>query len=189
VRLLSSARSADNRDMVSNPAVTLQRTLVLVVALLLYAPTAETAAAQAADFGFRFEFGSCLVERLDTFDGTFTQGYPGPSARIATAQMALTDAQMSAIYRAIESVRFFDYPAVFVGVPPGAVETIHISPSYKYGFEVRNAGVVHTVSWDASNKPTTIQADRLRDFFTMVQGLIYEHPEFKRLPPVKIGCM
>jgi len=28
----------------------------------------------------------------------------------------LTGAQMSAIYRAIEDIRFFDYPAVFVGI-------------------------------------------------------------------------
>lgn len=174
--------------MMPSRPVTLQRTLALVAALLLYAPKAETAAAQSGDFGFRFEFGSCLVERLDTFSGTFTQGVPGPSPRIATTQMALTDTQMSAVYRAIENIRFFDYPAVFVGVRPG-VEMITTIPSNTYRFEVRNAGVVHTVSWNDSSKPTTLEADHLRDFFSMVRGSIHEHPEFKRLPPVKGGCM
>ena len=45
------------------------------------------------------------------------------------------------------------------------------------------------MSWDDSNKPTTVEADRLRDFFSMVRGFIYEHPEFKRLPPLMVGCM
>jgi hypothetical protein len=174
--------------MVRISSVTLRRTQVLVVFLLIFAPNAH-AAAQSGDFDFRFEFGSCLVERLDTSNGTFTQGVPGPSPRrIATAKMALTDAQMSAIYRAIENIRFFDYPAIFVGVRPGLVETAHISPGYKFRFEVRNAGVVHTVSWDDSSKPTTVEADRLRDFFTMVRDLIYDHPEFKRLPRPNVGC-
>jgi hypothetical protein len=168
--------------------MTLRRTLVLV-ALLLFGASPYPVAAQSGDFNFRFEFGSCLVERLDTFDGTFTQGDPGPPARVATAHIVLTDAQMSAIYRAIENIRFFDHPAVFVGVRPGAVETLHISPSYTYRFEVRNAGVVHTVSWDDADKPTTVEADRLRDFFSMVRGFIYEHPEFKRLPRQMVGCM
>jgi hypothetical protein len=168
-------------------SVTYRRTLAIVLVLLIYAPNTH-AEAQSGDFGFRFEFGSCLVERLDTFNGTFTQGVPGPSPRIATAKMALTDAQMSAVYRAIENIRFFDYPAIFVGIRPGLVETVHISPGYQFRFEVRNAGVVHSVSWDDSNRPTTVEADRLRDFFSMVRDLIYGHSEFKRLPPANMGC-
>ncbi len=174
--------------MVSNRAVTFRRTLALVAALLLYSPQSSAAATQAADFGFRFEFGSCLVERLDTFTGTFTQGVPGPSPRIATTHIVLTDTQMSAIYRAVENVRFFDYPTHFIGVRPD-VEVITTIPSTTYRFEVTNAGVVHTVSWNDSSKPATPEADRLRAFFSMVVALIHDHPEFKRLPRVNMGCM
>ena len=72
---------------------------------------------------------------------------------------------------------------------PGLVETVHISPSYTFRFEVRNAGVVHSVSWDEKTRPTTVEADRLRDFFTMVRDLIYGDPAFKRLPPANVGWM
>ena len=52
--------------------------------------------------------GDCAAERLDTFTGIFTKDLGGSSARTATAHIALTDAQMSAIYRAIEDIHFFD---------------------------------------------------------------------------------
>jgi hypothetical protein len=163
IYLLSAACSADNRIMVSNSLVTLQRTLAIVAVLLLYAPKANTAAAQAADFGFRFDVGDCPTERLDTFTGIFTKDLGG-SLGTATAHIALTDAQMSAIYRTIENIRFFDYPTVFVGGRPG-VEVITTTPSNTYRFEVKNAGMVHAVSWQDSDTPTTVEADHLRDLF------------------------
>jgi len=93
--------------MVSNSAVTFPRTLAAVMVLLLYAPTSNIATAQASDFGFRFEFGPCppwVTERLDTFNGGFTANLGDEPVR-----MSLTDAQMSAIYRTIENIRFFDH--------------------------------------------------------------------------------
>jgi hypothetical protein len=166
---------------------------------LLYAANSDTAAAQAGDFGFRFEVGSCpgppvkdlpngVIERLDTFTGVFTENLGGEPARSVTAKISLTDAQMTTIYRTIESIRFFDYPSTFVGVPAGLQEFITTTPSNTYRLEVRNAGVVHGVSWNDGHKPTTVEADRLRDLFSMVLGFIHDHPEFKRLPPRTIGC-
>jgi hypothetical protein len=158
--------------------------------VLLYAANSDTAAAQAGDFGFRFEVTRCLLdaERLDTFVGEFTKNLGGSPARIVTAKISLTDAQMTTIYRTIESIRFFDYPSTFVGVPAGLQEVITTTPSNTYRLEVRNAGVVHSVSWNDGQKPMTVEADRLRDLFSMVLGFIHDHPEFKRLPPRTIGC-
>jgi hypothetical protein len=168
--------------------VTLQRTLAVVILLLAYAPNGNTAAAQAGDFGFRFEVGHCLTERLDTFSGIFTKNLGGWPARTVTAPIVLTDAQMSAIYRTIENIRFFDYPSRFVGVPAGVRETTEIGPASTYRLEVRNKDAVRTVSWQDAHKPTTLEADRLRDLFLMVRGFIHEHPEFRRLPASIGGC-
>ena len=63
--------------MVSNSPVTFQRTLAFVFVLLLYVLEGNTNAAQAGDFGFRFEVGDCLTERLDTFNGVFTKNLGG----------------------------------------------------------------------------------------------------------------
>src|SRR5262249_15494696 len=144
--------------------------------------------AQASDFGFRFEVGDCSTERLDTFSGIFTKNLGGWPARIVTAPIVLTDAQMSEVYRTIENIRFFDYPSAFVGVRRDVNEITTTVPYDTYRFEVRNAGVVHTVSWRDSDKPTTLEADRLRDLFSMVLSFIHEHHEFKRLPAPIGGC-
>jgi hypothetical protein len=165
-----------------------QRTLVLaIVVLLLYAPKGNNVVAQAGDFGFRFEVGDCFTERLDTFDGVFTKNLGGVPALTVTAHIALTDSQMTAIYRTIEDIRFFDYPSTFNSVPTGVQIVRETSLYNTYHLEVRNAGVIHTVSWKDAYKPTTAEADHLRDFFTMVLGFIHEHPEFKRLPH-PTGC-
>jgi hypothetical protein len=174
--------------VVANSPVALRRTLVAVTVLLLYAPNGNNVAAQAADFGFRFEVGPCLTERLDTFDGVFTKNLGGEPARTVTAHISLTDAQMAAIYCTIENIRFFDYPSTFSGVPAGLQEVGEFHPAPTYRFEVRNGGSVHAVTWKDSYKPTTAEADRLRDFFSTVLGFIHEHPAFKRLPPAVGGC-
>jgi hypothetical protein len=176
--------------MGSNSRVTFQRTLAILIVLLLRAPKGNTSPAQAGDFGFRFEVGDCLTEQFDTFAGVFTKDLGGAPARtrIVTARLSLTDAQMSAIYRTIENVRFFDYPSTFVGVRTDAKIITTTSPSKTYRLEVRNAGIVHAVSWDDAHKPTTVEADRLRDLFLMVLGFIHDHPEFKRLPPAIPSC-
>ena len=75
--------------MVSNFAVTFQRPLALVFLALLYAANSGTVAAQAGDFGFRFEVTDCQSERLDTFDGVFTKNLGGRPARMVTAKISL----------------------------------------------------------------------------------------------------
>jgi hypothetical protein len=120
-----------------------------------------------------------LTERLDTFSGIFTKNLGGEPARTVTAPIVLTDAQLSEVYRTIENIGFFDYPSVFVGVRKDAKVITETGPSNTYRFEVRNAGFVHTVVWRDSVKPTTVEADSLRDLFLMVRGFIHDHPKFK----------
>jgi hypothetical protein len=181
----------DNPFMLSELRVRYSQALAITIFLLLSAPTIKIATAQADDFGFRFEFEPCfpwITVQLDTFNGVFTANTGGEPTRTVTVQMSLTDAQMRTVYRTTEDIRFFDYPATFIGVSPGDQVTI-MHPASTYRLEVRNAGAVHTVSWlDNVRGPTTPGADRLRDLFSMVRDFIHEHPEFKRLPRPTIGC-
>ena len=114
------------------------RRLVPIV-LLFYPAGVDAVRAQAADFGFRFEVGDCLTERLDTFSGVFTKELGGDAARTATAHLSLTESQMTAIYRAIEDIRFVDFPATFQGVPAGTQEVTTTVPyaTYRFGSSQR----------------------------------------------------
>jgi hypothetical protein len=174
--------------MLANSHMTVHRTLVLLtVVVLLYAPSGNNVTAQAADFGFRLEVGDCLTERLDTFIGVFTKNLGGSQA--VTAHISLTDAQMAEIYRTVESIRFSDLPPTFNGVPAGRQEVWLTEPYTTYRLEVRNGGVVHSVRWKDAYTPTTAEADRLRNLFSMLLGFIHEHPEFKRLPRPTVVCV
>ena len=54
---------------------------------------------------------------------------------------------MRAIYKLIQTVRFFDLPPVFDGVPPGASQVMTTHPANTYRLEVRSGGVMHSVVW------------------------------------------
>src|ERR1700733_2128572 len=118
--------------MVSNSSLTIRRTLLVMIVLLIYAPYRHTAAAQGTDFGFRFESGMCWTDRLDTFSGVFTQNLGGLPPRTVTAQISLTDAQMRTIHQMVDDIRFFEYPSTFDGVPPGLWELRSFSPFLTY---------------------------------------------------------
>ena len=170
-------------------SMSLQGTLAVGMVLMLHAPHRGVVAAQAADFGFRFSVTDCATERLDTFSGEFTKLLATYPVQTATVPVVLSDAQMAAIYRAVEEIRFFDYPERFTGVPAGVQETICTDPHFTYRLEVRNAGTVHSVVWEDHCKPTSAEADRLRGLLLMVRGFIYAHPAYQGLPPLTVACM
>jgi hypothetical protein len=144
-------------------------------------------AAQPGDFGFRFEIGSCLPERFDTFTGLFTKSLGG--GQIGTANITLTDAQMTDIHETIQKIRFFDYPSNFSGVPTGLGTLFASHPNITYRLEVRSGGHVHTVTWNDGTKPLTAEGDRLHELFLKITTIIHEHPFFKQIPPSSYGCL
>jgi hypothetical protein len=162
-------------------------TALALVFLLGFTVDIGTLHAQTNDFAFRFQFGCDGTESLDTFRGSFTQDATQGPARSVTIPLSLSTEQMRAIFDTIQKIRFFDYPAVFMGLRPGAREAITTSPSTRYRFEVRQAGRSHVVTWDDNTKPSSNEADRLRQLFQMIDGFVHAHPDVKRLPP-QFGC-
>ena len=167
------------------------RTIVAIVVFLAGCSQDGNATAdvdQRADFGFRFSAQRCVTESIDTFTGVFTKELGGEPSRTATVQLSLSDAQMGTIYQTIEKIRFFDYPSPFYGVPKGISTITEFGPASTYRLEVRNDGVVHTVSWNDAFRPTTDEADRLRALFSMITEFIHRDPGFQRLPRENGGC-
>jgi hypothetical protein len=69
-----------------------------------------------------------------------------------------------------------------------AKEVTTTAPYNTYRLEVRNNGTVHVVVWKDAYKPNTEQANQSRALLSMIFGFIHDHPDFKRLPSVILGC-
>jgi hypothetical protein len=159
----------------------------LAAAFFLAVGSAAAQGAQPApDFAFRFEFKPCTTNILDTYEKKFIRGM-GPADTVVSIPLELSQEQMTAVYEAIANIRFFEYPTTFVG-GAGLGETITTTPSTSYQFEVRNAGVVHRVSWDDAHSPRSEAANRLLNLFKMIIGFINDHPDVKRLPTPRVRC-
>jgi len=156
--------------------------LAVLVLIICYPPSGNRVAAQAEDFGFRFEVGDCLPEKFDSFSGAFSKKLGVDPAASATFRLSLTDAQMRMIYQTIQDIRFFDYPSQYLGVPEGVKEVTVTTPADTYRLEVRNNGVVHVVVWRDAYKPVTVEADRLRALLLTITGFIHDRPELRQLP-------
>jgi hypothetical protein len=104
--------------------------------------------------------------------------------------LTLSPTQMSAVYREIVNIRFFDYQSDFKRVAPRPGGEISItSPSTTYRLEVRSVGMTHTVTYDDLLGPRSEEADRLLNLFKMIDGVINDFPEVKRLPPLRFHCL
>src|SRR3954468_14468727 len=75
--------------------------------------SASTANAQAEDFAFRFRVDDCVPTNFDSFTGQYTKTIGGPQSLSATTPLVLPDAQMRAIFEAVERIHFFEYPSNF----------------------------------------------------------------------------
>jgi hypothetical protein len=142
----------------------------------------------AADFGFHFEFKRCQTNTLDTDGNTYTRelGLGEPSVSIP---LTLTREQMRAVYDEVLNIGFFDYPTLFWGgVVSTTGEASYVHPSTSYRLDVRNAGIVHTVSWDDRSRPRSEEANRLLKLFDIINGFVNDRPEVKNLPVSRGGC-
>jgi hypothetical protein len=162
---------------------------VVMVALALFSSWKAVAdSQQSTDFGFRFDVSGCLNETFDTFSGVFTRDLDADARHVVTAQFSLPQEKMNLIHTTVQTIRFFDYPSPYYGVPAGVKTLQEFGPAKTYRLEVREAGVVHQVMWHDAHRPTTADADRLRALLEMILGAIHEHPDYKRLPPRTRSC-
>ena len=135
------------------------------------------------NFAFRFEFGACYTDILDTFNGTFTKDLIFDPA--ITIPFQLSNEQMISVYQEMIEIDFFDYPDVF-SIPN---RTAFQTPAERYHIVVRNGNISKTLDWtDEVIEPVTSEADNLRNLFQIIMEMISASPEYKKLPEPKGGC-
>ena len=155
---------------------------------------ADSAAAQdqmfpPGDFGFRYEAKNCMTTEFDTGTRTYTRVAANSSERPISIPLSLGPNQMVVVYREIVRIGFFDYEPDFKRVAPRlGGETMLRTPSTAYRMEVRSRGMTHTLSYNDGETPRSEEAERLLGLFKLIDGFLNEHPDVKRLGPIRYPC-
>jgi hypothetical protein len=158
---------------------------VLFIAVMEGRPYEFRAQVRApADFAFRFEFGVCTTDVMDTFENVFTRDAKSEQYPATSVSVVLPPASVQEIYDAFVAARFFEYPAEF------HVDSSSFTfPSNHYRLDVRSNGARHVVSWSDDAGNSTPQADRLRSFLKKMEALIWERPEIQqRFFGIVVAC-
>jgi len=155
---------------------------------------ANSAAAQdqmfpPGDFGFRYEARRCTTTEFDTGAHTYTRVAANVSEPRISIPLSLGPNQMVVVYREIVRIGFFDYQPDFRRVVPRlGGDTTSRTPSTAYRMEVRSRGMTHTVSYNDGETPRSEEAERLLGLFDLIDGFLNEHPDVKRLAPIRDPC-
>ena len=170
--------------MKRTPLLLLILLLIIAIAITALRVIATPASQPESNFAFRFEFGACNTDILDAFEGTFTQDrIIEPSITIS---LRLSEEQMVTIYQKMMGIDFFDYPDEFVISHPVGIQ----SPAKEYFITVRNGETAKNVHWiDDYFNPMDRRSVKLNALFRMIMEMIWEHPEFKKLPELNAGCL
>lgn len=146
------------------------------------------AEAPPADFAFRFDFTPCATSTVDTFNNLYTR--EGTTGGPISITLALTDAEMAIVYGAVSAIDFFQYPATFQGGVLSANGTrTTVTPASSYRLQVRADGRTHMVTWTDDARPHSEAANRLLKVFDVINSIVNERPEVKRLPRARGMCL
>jgi hypothetical protein len=142
----------------------------------------------AADFGFRFAYGACGTNILDTFAGTYIKDMLG--AAPITITLTLSNEEQTRIYTKMRAINIFAYPTTYTIDIRNAAEVGYVTPAMTYSFSLRNAGQTHNVTWlDNITKPTAPQAERLRELAQLIMNAIEQQQKVRQLPQPHAGCL
>jgi hypothetical protein len=138
----------------------------------------EPTAAEAADFGFRYESKGCPFEIIDTFKSTYrTKGMPVP------AGIRLTDDERAAILQVVTDIRFFDLPSR-INEP----DTSELNGG-TYELAIHDGVAYHMVQWRiTSGFISTDVGSRLLKLHHTILNLVHARPDVVRLQPLGCGC-
>jgi hypothetical protein len=152
-------------------------------------PTRTPPPQPAPNFAFTFGYGSCApIKRvLNTFNDTLTQQPPGEEP--VTIPFSLSEGDELTIYQKMAAINFFSYPPRFTIPIPENQQMIGADPYPEYSFTARNGDLFVSVQWaDSISRPTTTEADNLRELIALLSQTIETHPDFARLPPLSEAC-
>jgi hypothetical protein len=150
----------------------------------------QTSILIAGNFSLVFKDYSCGTvpfNVLDTKHGTLTQT-PLEETTSTTIELRLSDSELNDIYEKIRAIDFFSYPAEFV-IPEGYV-TITEVPLATYELSITNGENTNTVRWATGGLAQSEyeKANQLWELLRLINSMIYNHPEYKKLPEPQVGC-
>lgn len=126
---------------------------------------------------------------MDTFTHTYTRDTLD-NAPVITTSLTLGPYEMTTIYHKMVAIDFFQYPSIFTIPVPSDGEVGMVTPASTYHFVVQQNGETTMVDWlDAIVKPTTPEAERLRELATLMTQMIEAQPEVQKLLAPNIGCV
>jgi len=151
-------------------------------------PTSALPMQPALNFAFSFGYGSCQVTRvLNTFDDTLMQD--SIDASPITTTFVLTADERGTIYQRMRAINLFAYPPNYTIPIPDNAPSISAAPHPRYEFTLRNDTLLKTIIWeDAIWRPTSDEADQLRDLIAFLKSTIEGHAEIQRLPRLVEAC-
>jgi hypothetical protein len=151
-------------------------------------PAVAIPAQPVPNFAFSFGYGACQVTRiLSTFDDTLIQ--QSNNAVPITITFVLTANERNAIYQRMRAMNLFAFPTSYSIAMPDTMMRIYVSPHPRYEFTLRSDTLLKTIVWeDGIARPTSDQADQLRDLIAFLKTTIEGHAELKRLPPLVEAC-
>jgi hypothetical protein len=151
-------------------------------------PTSALPAQPAANFAFSFGYGACQITRVvNTFDNTLMQ-HSLNTPPITTTFVLAAD-ERSAIYQHMRAINLFAYPPLYTIPVHDIAPYISIAPNPRYEFTLRNDSLLKSIIWeDAITRPTSDEADQLRDLIAFLKTTIEGHPEIQQLPRLVEAC-
>ncbi|HKP51358.1 MAG TPA: hypothetical protein VJ183_01755 [Chloroflexia bacterium] len=150
------------------------------------------------NFAFIFEWTTCGVYTLTTFDNKLTlMRMMQPPA--FTIDFTLSEQELGKIYQKMVDIDLFTYPQEFsIQLPPDVMRVYGIAS--RYHFDIQSGSQRKVVSWNdefsepadmpwraEDSEPGKTQAAKLRELIELIKQIVKSHPEFKQLP-TPAGC-
>lgn len=138
------------------------------------------------NFAFEFRYGVYGKNDLNTFEHKYTKDMVSDAS--ITIPFKLTNDQMKVIYKKMMQIDVFDYPENFKPSDGFFYHTM-VTPHKTYYFKVRAGNKTKVINWDDINLSKKKSARNLRDLTELIQKMIHESPEYKKLPEPKSGYL
>jgi len=130
------------------------------------------------DFNFVFNYGINAKNQLDTIKGEYTKDMVTDSS--ITTSLKLSDEEMNTIYSEMKKINILSYPKIFK--PKSNAQQ---TPFDTYSIKIIADGSEKNISWNDENVSEAKDAVQLRKLFKIIQEIIINKDEFKKLPEPK----
>lgn len=135
--------------------------------------------AKPKDFSFVFNYGIYAKNQLDTVNGQYTKDMVNQSS--ITTDLKLTDEEMNTIYAEMRRINILGYTKNFKSKNNTGWST-SVTPFETYSIRIIANGREKNITWENENISNAEEAVQLRMLFKMIEEIINNKEEFKKLP-------